>query len=147
MFSLSETMETHPVYSLSSMILNESAPTGQNVSRERCFKIMQANIYITQVSSRSSSISLINQQALLFMGLQYRDELLALGDASMAPTQIQYWSSSRSWGSSRRWRSENSSREDKSAVLMDLLKIIQALPVDAIGQSFLVVAFLRRYCG
>ena len=31
------------------MILNESAPTGENVSRERCFNIMQANIYITQV--------------------------------------------------------------------------------------------------
>lgn len=31
------------------MILNESAPTGDNVSRERCFKVMQANIYITQV--------------------------------------------------------------------------------------------------
>ena len=68
------------------------------------------------------------------MGLQYRDELLALSDATHAPDTIQYWSSSRSWGSSRRWKSETSSRQDKSAVLMDLLKIIQALPVDAIGK-------------
>lgn len=72
------------------------------------------------------------------MGLQYRDELLALSHASHAPLAIQHWSSSRSWGSNLRRRSEISSREDKSAVLMDMLKIIQALPVDAIGQSHLL---------
>jgi len=65
------------------------------------------------------------------MGLRYRDELLAKGDGNHASEPNQH----RAWQrSSRRWKSNTYSRSDKSAVLMDLLKIMGTLPVNAICQ-------------
>jgi hypothetical protein len=65
------------------------------------------------------------------MGLRYRDELLAKGDGGRPADSKQH----RAWQrSSRRWRSDTDSRSDKSAVLMDLLKIMGTLPVNAICQ-------------
>jgi hypothetical protein len=65
------------------------------------------------------------------MGLRYRDELLAKGDGNLASEPKQH----RAWQrSSRGWRSNTDSRSDKSAVLMDLLKIMGTLPVNAICQ-------------
>jgi hypothetical protein len=66
------------------------------------------------------------------MGLRYRDELLAKGDGDHASESRQHPAWQRS---SRRWKSNTDSRSEKSAVLMDLLKIMGTLPVNAICQS------------
>ena len=64
------------------------------------------------------------------MGLRYRDELLAKGDGNANVLQAR-----PSQSSSRKWPTSTDSRVEKSTVLMDLLKIMIALPVDAICQS------------
>lgn len=64
------------------------------------------------------------------MGLRYRDELLARGDGNEIVHHAR-----PSQSSSRKWPTSTDSRVEKSTVLMDLLKIMIALPVDAICQS------------